>query len=122
MDFDTNIPVYLQIISYLKDKIIKQDLKEGEKMPSVRELAKELKVNPNTVQRAYRELESEDMIYSKRGMGSYVTQDTQKINGLKRAVAKEIVEDFATRMGNIGLTKDDMLEIIQDYVKGDASC
>lgn len=119
MEFDTNLPVYLQILTYLKEKIIKQEWKEGDKMPSVRELAKDLKVNPNTVQRAYRQLESDKIIHSKRGMGSYITDDSDKIYHLKKEVAKEIVDDFATRMGNIGLGKNEMLEIIQDYVKGD---
>ncbi len=119
MEFDTNVPVYLQILTFLKEKIIKHEWKEGDKMPSVRELAKDVKVNPNTVQRAYRQLESEKIICSKRGMGSYITDDGDKIYQLKKEVAKEIVDDFAKRMGNIGLNKDEMLEIIQDYVKGD---
>lgn len=118
MEFDTNVPVYLQILTYLKEKIVKQEWKEREKMPSVRELAKALKVNPNTVQRAYRQLESEGIIYSKRGMGSYITEDRDKLYQLKKEMAHDIVDDFAKRMMNIGLNKSEMLEIIKEYVKG----
>lgn len=119
MEFDNNIPVYVQILSYLKEIIIKKELKEGDKMPSVRELAKDLKVNPNTVQRAYRELESEGLIISKRGMGSYVTDDEDMINNLRNDIAKETVIAFSNRMKNMGFCKKQILEIIDSYVEGD---
>ncbi|QUH30739.1 GntR family transcriptional regulator [Vallitalea guaymasensis] len=119
MEFDNNIPVYVQILSYLKEIIIKKELKEGDKMPSVRELAKDLKVNPNTVQRAYRELESEGLIISKRGMGSYVTDNEDMINNLRNDIAKETVISFSNRMKNMGFCKKQILEIIDYYVEGD---
>lgn len=119
IEFNNDIPVYIQILTFLKERIIKKDLKVGDKMPSVRELAKELKVNPNTVQRAYRELENEGIIYSKRGMGSYVTDDENKIINLRKDIAKEIVESFSTRMRNMGFNKKEMLEIIESMVEGD---
>jgi DNA-binding transcriptional regulator YhcF (GntR family) len=119
MEFDNNVPVYIQILYYLKDRIIKKDLKEGNKMPSVRELAKELKVNPNTVQRAYKELESEEIIVSKRGMGSYVTEDKNKIIDLRNDIAKETVINFSSRMRNMGFTKQEIIEIINSMVEDD---
>lgn len=119
IEFNNNTPVYIQILTFLKERIIKKDLKVGDKMPSVRELAKELKVNPNTVQRAYRELENEEIIYSKRGMGSYVTDDENKIDHLRKDVAKEIVTNFSNRMRNMGFNKEEMLEIIMSTVEGD---
>ncbi|GMQ59278.1 GntR family transcriptional regulator [Vallitalea sediminicola] len=119
MEFDNNIPVYVQILSYLKELMTKRELKEGDKMPSVRELAKDLKVNPNTVQRAYRELESEGLIISKRGMGSYVTNDENMINNLRNDIAKDAVITFSNRMKNMGFCKKQILEIIDSYVEGD---
>lgn len=119
IEFDNNVPVYIQILTFLKEKIIKKDLKEGDKMPSVRELAKELKVNPNTVQRAYRELENDKIIITKRGMGSYVTEDVNKIGKMREDIAKEIIVEFSSRMKNIGFNKKQMLEVIDSMVEGD---
>ncbi|GKX29108.1 GntR family transcriptional regulator [Vallitalea longa] len=119
MEFDNNVPVYIQILSYLKELVIKRQLKEGEKMPSVRELAKDLKVNPNTVQRAYRELESEGIIVSKRGMGSFVTSDSNSIINLRDEIAKDTVMNFANRMINMGFSKKEIMKIIDSYVEGE---
>ncbi|WBW94887.1 GntR family transcriptional regulator [Oceanirhabdus sp. W0125-5] len=119
IEFDNNIPVYIQILNFLKEKIVKRDLKEGDKMPSVRELAKELKVNPNTVQRAYKDLESSNIIFTKRGMGSFVTEDKLKINDLREDLAKEIILEFSTRMKNMGFNKEEMIEVINSFVEGD---
>lgn len=88
-------------------------------MPSVRQLAKELKVNPNTVQRAYKELESDKIIITKRGMGSYVTDDITNIKKMRENIAKEIITEFSLRMKNIGYSKKEMLDIIDSFVEGD---
>jgi DNA-binding transcriptional regulator YhcF (GntR family) len=119
IEFNNNIPVYLQILIYLKEKIIKKELKEGDKMPSVRELARDLKVNPNTVQRAYKDLETEKIIITKRGMGSYVTDDISQIEKMRENIAKEIINEFSLRMKNMGYSKKEMLGIIDSFVEGD---
>lgn len=88
-------------------------------MPSVRELARDLKVNPNTVQRAYKDLETEKIIITKRGMGSYVTDDISQIEKMRENIAKEIINEFSLRMKNMGYSKKEMLGIIDSFVEGD---
>ena len=73
MDFDARMPIYLQIMEGIKKDIISGKLKRGEKMPSVRNMAAELKVNVNTMQRVYQELEREGLITTQRGTVSFVT-------------------------------------------------
>ena len=75
INFDPNIPIYIQVIDKIKKDIITGRLRGGDKLPSVRELSQDLKVNPNTVQRSYQELEREAITFSKRGMGTYVVED-----------------------------------------------
>ncbi len=117
MKFEENTPIYIQIMNYVKEKIINGNLKMGDKLPSVRELAEEIKVNPNTVQRAYQELEREEIAYSKRGMGRFITEDTEKIEGLKKHMADVIVISFIEGMSKIGYNAKDMLDIIKENLE-----
>ena len=82
MEFKINSkePIYTQIIRYLKKSIVKGDLKGGDRILSVRECASELKVNPNTIQRAYAQLEDEGLIYTQRGIGKFVVENKKHIN------------------------------------------
>lgn len=113
MKFDDKLPIYTQIVDYLKRKIINGKLKEGEKLPSVREIAKSLKVNPNTVQRSYQILEYEDIIFTQRGRGSFVTEDKEKIEELKLTMANEIVNNFINDMKNLGFERNEVIELIK---------
>ena len=74
MEFKDNKPIYLQIVDLCFHKVLKREWKEEERIPSVRELAIGLEVNPNTVMRSYEYLQSEDIIYSKRGMGYFARE------------------------------------------------
>lgn len=84
IEFDNNQPIYLQIMNYIKGEIITGKLKPGDKIPSVRELAAELQINPNTVQRTFQELERETIVETRRGMGRYVTGSEETILTVKR--------------------------------------
>lgn len=84
IEFDNNLPIYMQIMSYLKKQIIVGKLKPSDKIPSVRELASELQINPNTVQRTFSELEREGIVETRRGLGRYVTSEESIIMGIKR--------------------------------------
>lgn len=79
IDFHSGIPVYQQIINNVKEAIISGDLKADDPLPSIRELAKELNVNPNTVARSYRDLEMEGFIYSRPGVGSFIIGQNKQI-------------------------------------------
>ena len=77
--FDNNIPIYIQLLEYLKIYLISGVFKSGEKLPSVRDFATTFKVNPNTMQKALAELESMKLIYTERTNGKYVTKDEKLI-------------------------------------------
>lgn len=117
MKFDENTPIYIQIMNYIKRKIITEEYKKGDKLPSVRELAEAIKVNPNTVQRAYQELEREEVAYTQRGMGRYITEDEEKIVSLKKQMADEIVTVFVEGMTNLGYNSNQILNILKDTLE-----
>jgi DNA-binding transcriptional regulator YhcF (GntR family) len=113
-EFNNREPIYLQIVNYIKKKIISEELEMGEKLESVRELASRLKVNPNTIQRVYGELELEKLIYTQRGLGKYVTEDREIIDKLKKENAKELLESFITNMKELGLNKEEVVNLINE--------
>jgi len=113
-EFNNREPIYLQIVNYIKKKIISEELEMGEKLESVRELASRLKVNPNTIQRVYGELELERLIYTQRGLGKYVTEDRAIIDKLKKENAKELLESFITNMKELGLNKEEVVNLINE--------
>lgn len=79
MQFSDNKPIYLQIADLIMDRILREDLAVGERIPSVREYAVDIGVNPNTLMHTYELLSKEGIIYSKRGLGYYVTEDARDI-------------------------------------------
>ncbi|MFA7533990.1 MAG: GntR family transcriptional regulator, partial [Tissierellaceae bacterium] len=104
MFFNENLPIYIQIMNMVKKRIVIKELKEGEKLPSVRELSTELKVNPNTIQRSYQELEREDLVFTQRGMGTFVTEDIDVIDNLKKTMALGLVDSFIKDMESLGFS------------------
>ncbi|MEW6622438.1 MAG: GntR family transcriptional regulator [Bacillota bacterium] len=106
-------PIYQQIIEDIKEKILKGIITPGEKLPSVRELAKMITINPNTIQRAYQELEREKVIVTIRGKGTFISTEYQpkrnqeEINELKDRIKKELVE-----ARYMGLQREDILELV----------
>lgn len=117
ISFDQKTPIYIQIMHLVKRDIVIQKLKPGDKLPSVRDMASKLKVNPNTLQRAYQELEREGITYTQRGMGTFVREDINMIGELKREMAKEIIDNFVEGMKNLGFTGKEILTVIEDKVK-----
>lgn len=117
MDFDNKIAIYIQIMDLMKRQMINGDLTIGQKIPSVRNYSKELKVNPTTIQRAYRELEAEGYIESKRGMGSFVTQDAECINRLKVTLAEEISKEYIEKMLQLGFDEESMIDYFAKKVR-----
>lgn len=116
IQFDDKIPIYLQIMDLIKGDIILRKIKEGDKLPSVRELASELKVNPNTLQRAYQELEREGITYTQRGMGTFVTTDKNVISGMKKEMAKSVIDNFIDGMRKLGFDSDEIIAAVTEEV------
>jgi len=117
MEFDARVPIYLQIIERIKKDIVSGTLKGGEKMPSVRNMAAELKVNVNTMQRVYQELEREGVIVTQRGTGSFVTENEEIILGLKGKMAHDLLSSFVKGMEELGLDKESILASLIHYME-----
>ena len=115
MEYNTASPIYLQVINELKKRMVKGELKPGEKMPSNRELAVLFKVNQNTAARIYREMESMGLCYTKRGIGTFVSEEDDMISGLKKEIAEELVRNFMQEMEDLGFQKGDIIDRIADY-------
>ena len=90
MDFNENLPIYIQIMNLVKGKMVSGKINGGDKLPSVREYSKELKVNPNTVQRTYQELEREGLVFTQRGMGTFVTEEISIVKNLKNITSNKV--------------------------------
>ena len=107
-------PIYAQLISRIKQGIVSGDLPPGSRLPSVRDLATEAGVNPNTMQRALQELEREGMVYSQRTAGRFVTEDVHLIEGAKRAFAAKHIRVFLEGMGKLGYGRGEILALLQE--------
>ena len=112
MNFEGNAPIYLQIIDKMKRYIISGEGKAGERLPSVRELAAQLQVNPNTVQKALGELEDSGLIYTERTNGKFITQDVLLIAHVRDEYAKALSEKYLTDMKNIGVDTVTAIEFL----------
>lgn len=116
IEFDNNLPIYLQIMNYIKREIVTGKLKAGDKIPSVRELAAELQINPNTVQRTFQELEREEVVETKRGLGRYVTSEEAKIMLIKKEMAGNLLDHFIHGMQELGFSNRDIASIVAEAV------
>ena len=116
MDFNFNNerPIYIQLVEKLRIAIISGFYPIGSRLPSVRELALTAKVNPNTLQKALTELESDKLIYTERTNGKYVTNDKKLLEKLKKELAKEKVNQYITDMNNIGITFEESIKYLQE--------
>ncbi|MBN2853481.1 MAG: GntR family transcriptional regulator [Clostridia bacterium] len=105
--------MYLQVIDDLKRKIINKEILENGKFPSTRELAIEYGINPNTAARVYNEMELMGICYSKKGLGTYLTNNEEMITNLKKSVASKHVKTFMKEMHLLGFTNQEILYLIK---------
>lgn len=117
MEFKDNIPIYLQIEQYLYRQIALGKLTAGEKIPSVRKLALELTVNVNTVQRALQQMNSQGILYTKRGEGNFVTKDTKLLSETKQSLINNELEQFVQNMEEFGIGKNELVSTLENYLK-----
>ncbi len=118
-NLDSDRPIFIQIIERIQVDIISGLYNPGDKLPSVRELAQEASVNPNTMQKALSELERTGLVYSQRTSGRFITEDTAMINNLKSELAQELVTQFLENMQKLGIPQEEALSIISETIKGD---
>lgn len=117
--FRNDMPIYTQIVEQIKVAIVTGEYSSGERMPSVRDMATEAGVNPNTMQRAMAELEREGLVFTHRTSGRQVTEDTELIEKAKLSLAERHIETFMKAMGELGLKQEEILKLIT--MKGEES-
>jgi GntR family transcriptional regulator len=113
IDFSTSIPIYLQIIEEFKRQIVTGELKPGDKIPSQRDLAAQIRVNANTVQRAYREMELMGLVETLRGQGTFVSQNQGLVEETRIGMLTNLVDDFVRAVQALGLSQDAALELVK---------
>ena len=115
--FDEKSPIYLQIAYRVKLKIASKELSMGQQLLPVREFAQEAGVNPNTVQRAFQELEKEGLVYSARSSGRLVTEDEKLFDKKFHDISQTLMKNFVTEMTAIGFSSPEIKAIITDYIE-----
>ena len=103
MEYNSSLPIYLQVAN-----LIKRDIVTGK-----RELAVSYTINPNTVSRVYKELETEGVCFTRRGMGTFVTEDSEKVKNMKEEMAGTLIHEFLEGMQQLGFTKTDVIRILK---------
>ena len=116
---DNNKPVYIQLVEQLKVKIISGEIELDSKLDSVRSLAAEAMVNPNTMQKALAELEREGFVYSKRTSGRFVTDNKELIENERKNLVKDNVKKTLDTLINLGYTNKEILNLVEEILRED---
>ncbi|MCI8849426.1 MAG: GntR family transcriptional regulator [Oscillibacter sp.] len=115
--FSNDAPIYTQLIQQIKVGIVAGVFPPGERLPSVRDLATEAGVNPNTMQRALAELERDGLVYSQRTAGRFVTEDKTMIQQAKRSLAERHIQVFLEAMSHLGFQREEILALLEQEMK-----
>ncbi|MBR2258840.1 MAG: GntR family transcriptional regulator [Blautia sp.] len=113
--FKNGIPIYQQIVETIKLGIARGEYAPGSKLASVRELALEAGVNPNTMQRALSELERDGLLHTERTQGRYVTEEETLLTALRHSLGETYIEEMFRGLGSLGLTREEILEAVKEY-------
>ena len=113
-NFRDDLPIYSQLVERIKLGIVSGEYPPGARLQSVRDLAMEAGVNPNTMQRALQELEREGMVYSQRTAGRFVTEDGAVIKSAKKAFAEEHIRSFLEGMGKLGYSREEIFALLSE--------
>lgn len=116
---DNNKPVYIQLVEQLKVKIISGEIELDSKLDSVRSLAADAMVNPNTMQKALAELEREGFVYSKRTSGRFVTDNKELIENERKNLVKDNLKKTLDTLINLGYTNDEILSLVEEILRED---
>lgn len=111
-NLDSDRPIFIQIIEKIQLDIVSGVYAPGDKLPSVRELAQEASVNPNTMQKALSELERTGLVYSQRTSGRFITEDNVMIQQLKADLAEEIIREFLDHMDKLGFRREETIRLV----------
>lgn len=108
--FNNNQPIYAQIVQRLCRQVVRGELKAGEKLPSVREMAVRTGVNPNTIQRVYGELERQEVAETRRGLGTFITENEPRLRHLREELKSEQIGSFIADMKEMGFGPEEIVE------------
>lgn len=114
MELDRRSPVYEQIVNHFKEKIASGDYSPGSDVPSRRELANQFKINPNTAQRAYKEMEENGLIYTEGNSPSKITEDVETIKNLRLELIHSAVDHFVSVTQPLGLNLQEVIQLLQE--------
>lgn len=113
IQFNKRDPIYLQLIDYFREKLVSNQIKPGEELPSRREIARKFNINPNTVQRAFSEMEEMSWIYTEPHRPSRVTQDVELIQKIKKDFVRRAVEEFVSSIRTIDISYVEITELVE---------
>ena len=116
---DNDRPIYLQLMERIQRDIIAGVYQPGDKLPSVRDLALEAAVNPNTMQTALSELERSGLVYSQRTSGRFITEDTEMLTQMKKELATEHIQEFFQKMEQLGFSRAELLTLVTKAAEGE---
>ena len=116
-DLDNDRPIYLQLMERIQHDIISGVYRPGDKIPSVRDLALDAAVNPNTMQKALSELERSGLVYSQRTSGRFITEDEKLLKKMKMDLATEHIHQFFEQMHHLGFRDEETLELIRETLR-----
>jgi DNA-binding transcriptional regulator YhcF (GntR family) len=116
-NFKDGLPIYSQIIDQMSMRIASKAYEPGDKLPSVRDMAMDAGVNPNTMQRALGELERQGLVYTERTSGRFITKDERALSELHRKLAMGYIEDLFDNLKKIGMSDEDIVKAVNDWQK-----
>ncbi len=116
-DIRSDRPVYSQLIEQIQQRIICGEYPLGSRLPSVRDMATEAGVNPNTMQKALSELERTGLLYSQRTSGRFITEDRELMMTMRESLAKEQIKEFVEQMEKLGFTLQEIYAMLQKVEK-----
>ena len=117
--FDSSMPIYTQLVYKIELAIVSGELVRGQRLSAVRDMAAEAGVNPNTMQRAFQELERQGLVYTQRSSGRYVTEDMTVIENTKQALARENIKSFMDSMRRIGYSREEIIRLLESSERED---
>lgn len=112
--FDNRDPVYVQVIRHFKEQIAIGKLEPGQEIPSRRELANQLKINPNTAQRAYKEMEEQELIHTERNFPSTITKNEEVLGAVREELLLDAVDIFLNAVRPIQVPVDELIDVVKE--------
>lgn len=111
---DLSKPLYEQVLQQIRYAVARGDVALGSKLPSVRELAQQLRINPNTVMRAYQELDRDELTETRRGQGTFITSNSHNVDKVRKVLAQNAVQAFVAAMKELGLNREASQTLLEE--------